>query len=185
MASSSKHAQLSYTEMFTADELIVELDGVTYTLANQGDGKYGLGSSPTSINPIGITYVNGVNTMYIERSFNAGDHHVVIKGESSSIETSECFKKAVHSISSMRLFYNPGTETVEGATFSEALKALENGAMLFLDYHGATIPFVASMGTSISFEQTRVASEGVTSVRVQWGYDGTVTISSVTYPSQN
>ena len=186
MAQAYRSAQLSYTEMFTADELIVEFDGNTYLLANKGNGEYGSGNLPTSINPIGIIYADGVNTMYVSIGFSGGDHHVVIKEVSSSIETTECFKKAVKSIGGgvmMLNFIDNGTLSIEGATWQEAYDALTNGTMVYLNYDGQIIPCVSFGNAGIGFSHTYVDDVVYTDEYI-WKPNGSVINNSTTYPPQ-
>lgn len=184
MAQSYRRAQLSYTEMFTADELTVELDGTTYHLANRGNGEYGSGNSPNSANPIGIIYVDGVNIMYVSTGFSGGDHHVVIKSKSSSIETTECFKKAVKSVNSMMLKYSNGE--IRGATWQEAYNALHSDIMAFLNASGEIFPCSYFDVNGIIFGMTYIdGDDGVCTNFYSWNPDGTVTYTSDKYPSQN
>lgn len=185
MARIYRSAQLSYTEMFDADELIVEFDGVTYTLANKGNGKYGSGNSPNSTNPIGVMYVNGVNIMYIDLSFSNGDHHVVIKVGSSSVETTECFKKAVRSISGviLTLYLGENGNAVKGATWQEAYDMLVNGAMVYLNDEGNLYPCSLYSDQVIAFSKTVIADVVYTDTYI-WNLDGTVIDDSATYPSE-
>lgn len=189
MAQGNLRAKLSYTEMFNVDELTVEFDGVTYTLAGDGNGKYGAGSDPGSANPIGIIYANGVNTMYIDKGFGNRDHHVVIKSKSSSIETTECFKKAVRSVGGGVMMLNlieGDNFHIEGATWQEAHDALTNGAMIYLMVGLKSrniIPCVSFDEVSIAFSYTSV-NDAVHTDTYIWEQSGTVLHKTNTYPPQ-
>lgn len=179
---------LSYPNKFTEDELVVTVDGGQITTVKMvDDGVYGAVSlsSVNSENPIRIAFVNGVNEIALYSSIPR-DRDIKIQSYTPfKAETTECFKKAVQSVSLMKLVYNPKTQAVEGATFDEASKALRSGAMLFLSLLGVSIPFVTYSDSSIVFDQIRVRSDGVTVLHVQWNSDGTVTTTQVQYPPQS
>ncbi len=180
-------AILTRTEAFTAPGLIVQIDDdPKMVLASNGDGSYGAGENVTESNPIGIYRGDDKNIMALHANrYSQGDHRVLIQEDVSSVETTECFKKAVQSVSSMMLVYRPVPDTIEGATWNEAYNALESNVMLFLNYEGDFIPCTTYTDTFIAFDQILADSTGVTNFRVQWHYDGTVTTSKVTYPSQS
>ena len=188
MVQDSYSAQLSYTEMFTADELTVEFDGTTHRLANKGDGEYGGGSTLDSTNPIGIRYINGVNNMYIRTNLGMGDHHVVIKAESSSIETTECFKKAVKSVGGGVMMLNlveSDPLSIEGATWQEAYNALQNGTMVYLKRDGDILPCGYFDNIIIGFDTTIIsaASQVINTISIVWSASGSISDQSRTYPS--
>lgn len=91
------HALLPITEALTASTLTVTVDNDTFDLTSNGDGTYALGSLPNPSNPVGIYRENGANYMAL-RDFDLGDHRVVIQEDTSSIEISECFAKAVNKV---------------------------------------------------------------------------------------
>lgn len=93
------HALLPITEEFTADSLKVTVDTDTFDLTSNGDGTYAQGNLPGALNPVGIYRENDANYMALHStSFSSGNHSIVIQEDTSSIETSECFAKAVNKV---------------------------------------------------------------------------------------
>lgn len=93
---------LSYPNKFTDDELLVIIgNGEPITIPKVGDGIYGKLNNPPDANfPIRIAFENGANQISVWDVSLIGNFHVKIQSVTpSKIETTECFKKAVKSVS--------------------------------------------------------------------------------------
>lgn len=182
------HALLPITEELTASSLTVTVDDYNYVLTSNGDGTYAQGNLPGAANPVGIYRENDAYYMALF-GFDSGNHRVVIQEDTSSIETTECFKKAVRSVSSMmlKLVYDADTDsdTIEGATWSEAHAALDSGAMLFLNSVGVIVPCTQYDMRSIIFSGTAVDSKinQVSTWEYTWASNGSVEHNESFYPS--
>lgn len=177
---------LSYPNKFTDDELLVIIDnGEPITVAKVGDGIYGKLNNPPDYDfPIRIAFENGVNEIAV-KNMGVGEVNVKIQSVTpSKIETTECFKKAVRSVSVMmlRLIANEPL-SIEGATWQEAYDALTNGAMVYLNYDGKIIPCVGFGNAGIGFSHTYVDDVVYTDEYV-WRSNGSVRNDSITYPPQ-
>lgn len=174
-------ADLSYSEPITADKLTVKFDGVLYQVekdARGGYGNSGLGSNAgTSGLPFYIVRGDGVNGVF---TTSAGQHTIEISENTSKIETSECFKKAVRSVSSMMLKYFNGE--IQGATWQEAFNALQGGTMVFLNSLSNILPCSYFGVEKITFGITYVDNDGVYTEFYAWNPDGTVAHDSAKYP---
>jgi len=93
-------ASLAYTDAIKADSIKVTFDGTEYTCQKNGDGGYGAPwndetqSMDWSTYPFSIAYADAMNTNMLATE-TAGTHQIKIEEFKETVETSECFEKAV------------------------------------------------------------------------------------------
>lgn len=188
MAGTIKYrAYLSYPERIPVEKLTVKFDGVSYTTIKDGYGGYGNRSLTSNVRypgePFYIIYENGQNAVYTD---SVGQHTIEISVDTSKVETTECFRKAVKSIvGGVMMLDVAGVETpsIEGATWQEAYDAIQNGTMLFLRDDRQIHPCVHCAYDAIVFNSISVYSDRVNALAYVWVFDGTVTIQELNYPS--
>lgn len=186
-------ADLSYSEPIMTEKIIVKYDGVSFITTRDSFGGYGnrgLQSNHLSQgNPFYITSENDQNVIYTSSS---GQHTIEMSEDTSEVETTECFKKAVKSVIGGVMMLNPSdgeTPSTEGATWQEAYDALQSGSMVFLNNSGGITPGGITPcsyfdGETITFSKTYVGGDGVYTDTYDWSSDGTVTRTSEKYPPQ-
>lgn len=190
MAGTIKYrAYLSYPERIPAEKLTVKFDGVSYTTIKDGYGGYGNRSLTSNVRypgePFYIIYENGQNAVYTD---SVGQHTIEISVDTSKVETTECFRKAVKSVGGGVMMLNliegdNETLSIEGATWREAHDAVQNGTMLFLRNDIHIYPCVYCADDTIVFNSISVYSVRVNALAYVWVFDGTVTIQELNYPS--
>jgi len=187
-------ATLSYSEPIEADTIKVTFNGVEYTCQKSEYGSYGAPWSGASLDwseyPFSFGYDTDVdaNQIYTE---TAGTYQVKIEAFEETIDTSECFKKAVKSVDGvMMLNYDDEENFISGATWQEAHEALASGTMLYLNNIGVDgqqiKPCVSYTATTIIFAAVTVNSlPRITQTAVMWNSEGTIAKRTTTYPSSN
>ena len=201
---SSAVGDFTYSEDITADTIKVTFNGTEYNVpvftltASFGTiyvygARYSdeLANYDFSIYPFGISSVSGINRLATE---TAGTYQVKIEALEETIETSECFKKAVKSVGGsgvMMLHLTSGeTSSIEGATWEEAHEALASGAMVYLNgidsIDGRIMPCAFYSATIIGFDAVTIDSvPRVFRTAIIWNSDGTITKRTYSYPSAN
>lgn len=164
-------------------QITVTFDGVEYKCPFVDD-YYGSSSNRNfSVYPFQIVQDGTIYTA------TEGTHSITIMHIDESIETTECFKKAVKSVGGGVMMLNlveSDSLSIEGATWQEALDALASGTMLYLNYRNAGImPCVFYDATTIAFERVTINNSQVVQTAVVWDSDGTATKHTANYPSNN
>lgn len=119
-------APLSYLTPITAETIVVTFDGEEYECEKTGTGAYGdFGDSGPdfSVYPFAIMPTPSGNSIFTE---TAGTYSVKIEALEETVETTDCFKKAVLSASALML------DAVQGFTFNEAYNAFKSGRLIYL-----------------------------------------------------
>lgn len=132
---------LSYSEQIVADTIRVTFDGVEYSCPLLNDGSYG---APFDLEelafdwseyPFNLLRDNGNNTLTTQ---TAGTYQIKIEVFEATVETSECFKKAVRDACHIKLVMGGdgyGTVTLAPMSAKDAWDALENGSEILIYYH--------------------------------------------------
>lgn len=130
--------QLTYSQQINADTIKVTFNGTQYEcpMVDMGDNAYayggvGQGGPDFSQYPFVVTSSAYGNEIYTE---TAGTYSVKIETVGSSVETSDCFKKAVRTAlpSPLILDINDNDSTLD-KTFGEIKDAYLSGRTVLLD----------------------------------------------------
>ena len=131
-------ASFSYSEIITADELIVTYDGVEYTCSRitlvEGS-VYGYGGvTPSSMDysqyPFAIIAQSNGNSINCE---TAGEHTVKVEAASTAVTTTPCFEKAVKSVIGGAEIIKLGTTEItmyQGRDYAQGTCSFEDGKYL-------------------------------------------------------